>query len=190
MILHIYKEFTKLYKPKMDKYNKIVQFKYYSRSEHKRFFIHNNYDWEIVTVLQHKTRENELIIQNRYIEIFDENNLNNQDPDGYCDINELYYDQELQKHSNQFQIIAQLISIHSFEKYMSNTNMSIDIINIISNFMFSDMCVQSNRTYTHYLDVINMKNSQQYIWKSLAPCFRIHLNSDLLHLKNIDSENN
>ena len=38
------------------------------------------------------------------------------------DINELYYDQELQKHSNQFQIIAQLISIHSFEKYMSNTN--------------------------------------------------------------------
>ena len=146
MILHIYKEFTKLYKPKMDKYNKIVQFKYYSRAEHKRFFISNNYDWEIVTVLQHKTRENELIIQNRYIEIFDENNLNNQDPDGYCDINELYYDQELQKHSNQFQIIAQLISIHSFEKYMSNTNMPIDIINIISNFMFIDMCVQSSRT--------------------------------------------
>lgn len=174
----------------MDKYNKIVQFKYYSRAEHKRFFISNNYDWEIVTVLQHKTRENELIIQNRYIEIFDENNLNNQDPDGYCDINELYYDQELQKHSNQFQIIAQLISIHSFEKYMSNTNIPIDIINIISNFMFIDMCVQSSRTYTHYLDVINMKNPQQYIWKSISPGFRIHLNSDLLHLKDIDSENN
>ena len=63
-------------------------------------------------------------------------------------------------------------------------------MNTTYNFMFIDMCIQSSRTYTHYLDVVNMKNPQQYICKSISPCFRINLNSDLLHLKDIDSENN
>lgn len=147
----------------------IVKFKYYSRMHHKRIFLYEDYDYEVISILQDNTNPENLIWRTSYIR--DERQITEEilvpeyegenEEEIPMTLSQLYATDCINESVDR-QIVKNILCVNTL-KTMSKSILGKDLTKFLAEFIFADILVLSCTSGSIYLQVKNMKECQNII---------------------------